>query len=343
MDVADDKVSDAATIRRLSTAYARAKVLHSAVELGVFELLEQAPADLVEIRGRLGLHDRMSTDFLNALVASGLLERDGERYGNSAAASEFLVPGGALYLGDRVRTNSARHYAAWGGLTQALRDGGLGKPDGVFARLYADRDRARGFLAHMDANNALVAPQLAEYVDWSGYTSFIDVGGARGNVAAQLAGAHPHLRAGVFELPQVEPLFDELMAELGTTGTVTFHAGDFFADPLPATDVLIFGHVLHDWAVEERQELLRRAYDALRPGGAVVVYDQMLDDEVPDLASLLGSLNVALMTPGGSEYTAADCRAWAEKAGLRTTQVTKLPHGNDTVLVARREGGDDDG
>jgi hypothetical protein len=95
--------------------------------------------------------------------------------------------------------------------------------------------------------------------------------------------------------------------------------------------------VLHDWPVEQRQELLGRAFAALRPGGAVIVYDQMLDDEAPDLPSLLGSLNVALMTTGGSEYTTADCRAWAEKAGLRVTQVIRLPQGNDTVLVARRD------
>lgn len=338
MSVTDERRVDFGSIMRLSSAYAQAKILHSAVELGLFELLAKGPADAQEITAGLGCSPRFMRDFLQAAAALGLLVREGSRYRNAPGVDELLVPGGPGYLGGRIVVASQRHYTAWGQLTTVLREGKPPAKAGAdaFDGLYADPVRARGFLAHMDANNALVGPQLADQVDWSGHRSFVDVGGARGNVAAALVKAHPHLTGGVFDLPGVRPYFDELMAELGTAETVRFHAGDFFTTPMPATDVVILGHVLHDWTVDKRQELLVRAFDAVRPGGAVVVYDQMLDEEQPDLRSLIGSINVGLMT-GGSEYTVADCRQWIEKAGLRFDYARRLPKGNDTVLVARRE------
>ncbi|WP_406638026.1 methyltransferase [Amycolatopsis sp. WGS_07] len=330
---------DAQAIARLNMLFTQSKILHSGVELGVFELLAAAPRTADEIRAELGLHERFTGDFLNALAALGLLERDGEKFSNAPATAEVLVPGapGGGYLGARVRTTAQRHYAMWGRLSEALRDGEP-KADigghGAFAKLYEDPVRAKAFLVHMDANNALVAPQLAEHVDWSSYKSFVDVGGARGNVAAQLCLAHPHLHGGVFELPPIEPHFDELMAELGVADRVTFHAGDFFETPLPETDVVVFGHVLHDWDPQRRVELLQRAKNAIPSGGAVVVYDQILDAENPDLRSLIGSINVGLITDGGSEYTVPQLRKWLDEAGLEFRAATTLPRGNDTVVVA---------
>ncbi len=338
MDTELKPYDDVIALGRLNTAYAQSKILHSAVEVGLFELLAEAPAEVESIAERLGLHPQLLPDFLRALVALGLLERTGDTYANSPKAAAILVPGVPFYLGASARTASARHYAMWGRLTEALKDGQpkaehVGGP-GAFERLYQNHDAARRFLAHMDSAHALVGPQLAEAVDWSRYATFIDVGGARGHIAAAVASAHPHLTGGVFELPAVEPLFHEHMEELGLADRITFHTGDFFAAPLPAADVLIFGHVLHDWDPEQRQFLLQSAYDSLASGGAVVVYDQMLDDADPDLFAILGSLNVALVT-GGSEYPVADCRGWLEKAGFRVESGRRIRTiGSDYILVA---------
>ncbi|MFE7314477.1 methyltransferase [Streptomyces sp. NPDC057555] len=329
---------DAIAIGRLNTAYAQARILQSAVEIGLFDLLAEGAADRETIAGRLDLHPRLLPDFLRALVALGLIERSGDSYANSPRAAAVLVPGTPYYLGASVRTAAARHYAMWGRLTEALRDGEakaehVGGPD-AFARLYQNHDAARRFLAHMDSAHALVGPQLAQAVDWSRHKTFVDVGGARGHIAAALVAAHPHLTGGVFELPAVEPLFDEHMAQLGTADRLRFHAGDFFTDPLPAADVLVFGHVLHDWTADQRRFLLRRAFDALEPGGTVVVYDQMLDDTAPDLPAVLGSLNVALVT-GGSEYPVQDCEDWLADAGFRVEHGRRIRTiGSDHVLVA---------
>ena len=329
--------ADVLEIGRLNSAFAQSRILSSAVDVGLFELLDQAPADAEAVATRLGLDPRLVPDFLRALTALGLVERVEDAYRNSPRAAACLVPGRPYYLGASVRATAARHYAAWARLTDALRgtapaDEGRG-PD-AFARLYEQPDLARRFLAHMDSAHALVGPQLAEVVDWSKYASFVDVGGARGHIASVLVQSHPHLTGAVFELPAVEPFFHEYAAETGTADKLEFHGGDFFTDPLPQADVLIYGHVLHDWTAPRRAFLLELAFNTLRPGGALVVYDQMLDDEEPALGAALGSLQVALAT-GGSEYLVAEGRAQVEEAGFMIEDGRRIrTTGNDYVLVA---------
>jgi len=326
----------------LATAFWRAKTLLTAVDLGVFNALADGPASGLELRDRLDLHPRSAQDFFDALVALGLLERtDDGGYRNGQAADLYLVEDRPTYLGGWMRMTDRRLYEAWRHLGDGLRTGQpqLAGPmsDNFFPNLYQDPQALRRFIAGMDALTAKIGPEVAGSFDWTGVDTFVDVGGARGNFASSIAAAHPHLRGTCFDLPHLEPLFDDLVAERGIGGRLSFAAGDFFADPLPPADVLILGHILHDWNVEQRQSLLAKAYDAVRPGGALLVYDRMIDDARSGATlSLLGSLNLLLVTPGGSEYTVADCRGWLTDAGFARTSAVPVLDGTETLVIARK-------
>ena len=335
-----DPVLDARSVIEVNTAYTRAKVLQSAVEIGLFELLADRARTEPEIRAELGLHPRLTGDFLDVLVAMEFLSREGGVFANSPTASTFLVAGEPNYVGGTVARAATHNYAMWGRLTEALRDGkaksaGVAGPD-AFRQTYQNPEQARRFLAHMDANNSFVAGELDKWVPWADYDSFLDLGGARGNVAAELVRRRPHLQGGVFDLPDIEPYFDEHMRALGTD-RIQFHGGDFFAGRLPNTDVAVFGHVLHDWAPEIREKLLEIAFAAVNPGGLVVVYDQMIDDARLDVSRILQSINVRLVRDGGSEFTASELRGWAEKAGFVYVRTVSLHTvGKDSVFIARK-------
>ncbi len=161
----------------------------------------------------------------------------------------------------------------------------------------------------------------------------IDIGCAEGAVPAQVALAHEHITGGGFDLPALEPIFNEYVGGLGLGERLSFTPGDFFADPLPEADVLVMGHILHDWDLEEKRILLRKAYDALPDGGALIVYDAIIDDDRRSNAfGLLMSLNMLIETPGGFDYTGADCRAWMEETGFRESRVEHLV-GPDSMVV----------
>ena len=103
--------------------------------------------------------------------------------------------------------------------------------------------------------------------------------------------------------------------------------------PIPRADVLVMGHILHDWAVDTERMLLRKAYDALPAGGSLIVYEALIDDERRrNTFGLLMSLNMLIETTGGFDYTGADCSRWMREAGFRHTRVEHLL-GPDSMVV----------
>jgi SAM-dependent methyltransferase len=339
-----DPLDDARAIVRINLAYTQARLLQTAVQIDLFGALEEQPATEAQIVQRLGLHPRLTRDFLSALIGMGLLRRDGSGvHHNTPGGARLLVPGKPSYIGASILQHARLHYGLWQRFDETLRNGNATSDSSTAAGAVSsgtpDLEHARRFLAHMEAFSGLVAEQLATAFDWSDRKTFVDVGGARGHVAAGLVKAHPHLTGAVFDVPGVEPLFTEHMADLGTTGQVTFHGGDFFAGPVPEADVAVIGHVLHDWPAERRQEILRQVATAVRPGGALLIYDAMLDAQPADPLPYLRSLVCAVIRDGGSEYTVDDCRTWVEEAGFAVTEVKSLATiADDRLLIAIRRG-----
>jgi hypothetical protein len=327
-----------ARIMELARGFWASKTLLSAVELGVFGALAAGPLSVQELRARLGVHPRSAVDFLDALVALGMLEREDGRYRNTEETDLFLDPAKPSYLGGLLEMLNARSYRFWGSLTDSLRTGkpsneASGPDDDLFHALSRDPDQLRRFLRAMSGVTAGTAAALAERFPWARHQMFCDLGTAQGALPVRLAQRHAHLRGVGFDLPVVRPIFEEFVAGHGLESRLSFHGGDFFADPLPATDVYVLGRVLHDWGLDQKCLLLRRTYDALPEGGAVIVYDMLIDDERRShTLGLLMSLNMLIETRAGFDYTGADCRAWMAEAGFRRSYVEPLA-GPDSMVV----------
>ena len=94
-------------------------------------------------------------------------------------------------------------------------------------------------------------------------------------------------------------MFEKYVHQHGVADRVRFEEGDFFTDPLPRADVIIMGHILHDWDLEQKRMLLAKAHQALPEGGALIVFEALIDDERRENAfGLLMSLNMLIETPG---------------------------------------------
>jgi hypothetical protein len=314
------------------------KTLLSAVELGVFSTLANAPADLPTLQRKLALHKRSARDFLDALVALKLLERENGIYSNAADADLFLDRAKPSYIGGVLEMANARLYGFWGSLTEALRTGesqneSKGRGENTFAALYADPERLRGFLSAMSGISAGAAKAIAANFPWKDYKTFMDLGSAQGMVPATLAGAHPHLNGIGFDLPPVKPVFEEFIVRRGVEDRVRFHGGNFFEDALPKADVIVMGHILHDWDLVQKKALLDNAFAALSKGGAVVVYDAIIDDDRRQNAfGLMMSLNMLIETAGGFDYTGEDCQDWMREVGFSKTRVEPLV-GPDSMVI----------
>jgi SAM-dependent methyltransferase len=325
-------------IMQLGVGFWGSKTLLSAIELGLFTELAKGALDEKALTKRLKLHPRSARDFFDALVALGMLKRIGTRYANTPETAFFLDRTKPSYIGGMLEMSNARLYRFWGSLTEALC---TGKPqneaktgEDFFGTLYADPRRLEGFLKAMTGLSRRTAQAIAKQFPWRKYRSFTDIGCAQGGVAVEIALAHQHLSGGGMDLPVVQPIFEAYVRSKGLEKRLAFHAGDFFKDALPQTDVLIMGHILHDWDLEQKMMLLRKAYDALPSGGALIVHEAIIDDARKENAfGLLMSLNMLIETPGGFDFTGANCRGWMKEAGFKRTRVEKLA-GPDSMVVA---------
>lgn len=325
-------------IMQLGFGFWGSKTLLSAVELGLFTELAKGSRDAKSLAKRLGLHLRSAGDFFDALLALGLLKRIGARYANTAETALFLDRAKPTYVGGILEMANARLYRFWGSLTEALQ---TGKPqnevktgEDFFGTLYADPERLEGFLKAMTGLSRGTARAIAARFPWKRYQSFADIGCAQGGVAVEIARAHKHLLGQGMDLPVVQPVFEAYTKSQRVQERVTFHPGDFFKEPLPKADVLIMGHILHDWDLTEKMMLLRKAYAALPTGGALIVHEALIDDARKQNAfGLLMSLNMLIETHGGFDFTGADCRGWMKKAGFKRTRVEPLL-GPDSMVIA---------
>lgn len=325
-------------ILQTGVAFWASKTLLSAIEIGLFSELSNAPVPFEPLRARLGLHPRSARDFLDALVALGFLERSGDRYANTPETDLFLDRKKPTYVGGFLEMANHRLYPFWSHLTEALRSGqpqNEAKAGGAdfFEVLYADPARLQEFLSAMTGISHASNRLIAQRFPWKNYRSFVDVGTAQGDLAAQIAQANPHVRGCGFDLPQVATVFETYIRAVGVSDRVTFAAGNFFAQEIPAADVVLMGHILHDWDLATKRMLIQKAFAALPEGGALVVYEAIIDDDrAKNAFGLLLSLNMLIETPGGFDYTGADCQRWMQEAGFTETRVEQLA-GPDSMVI----------
>jgi len=326
------------TILQIGLGFWASKTLLSAVEMELFTELAKRPQNLESLQGRLGLHPRSARDFLDALVALGFLERRDNLYNNSASADFFLDKQKPSYVGGVLEMANHRLYPFWNHLTAALRTGEpqnevrSGGPN-FFSALYADPERLKGFLKAMTGLSRGANRLIATRFPWKNYSTVVDVGTAQGDLIVQVTLANPRLSGIGFDLPEVAPIFEDYTAANHLSSRVSFRAGSFFSDPLPKADVVMMGHILHDWSLEEKKLLIRKAFEAVPSGGALIVYESIIDDDRSEnVFGLLMSLNMLIETPAGFDYTAADCTGWMKEAGFRETRVEHLL-GPDSMVV----------
>jgi SAM-dependent methyltransferase len=338
-----------ARILETATAFWPAKVLLSAIELGLFTRLAGAPLDNAALAAALGIRADRSPDFFDALVALGFLEREGNgasaKYRNTAETDLFLDRNKPTYTGGMPEMLNARLFRFWNSLTEALCTGeaqneSKGGGGSVFGALYADPAQLEQFMSAMASLQIGNFMSLANRFDFSKYKTVVDIGGANAQLSRVLAARHPQLSLISYDLPQVVPIARREVERAGLSSRIEVVSGDFFADPFPQADVILMGNILHDWNEDGKRHLIQKAHTALRPGGALIAIENVIDDERRQNAfGLLMSLNMLIEfgAAGGFDYTGAQYDAWCKAAGFTRTEVVPLT-GPASAAIAYKAG-----
>lgn len=325
-------------IQQLGSAFRSSRALLSAVELGVFTELAKGPLEADALADRVGVHRRAARDFFDALVALELLERSEERYANTAEADIYLDRSKPTYVGGMAEMQSVSGYRVWASLTKALR---TGQPQtdvkGDTRSLFDEPERARRYFRAMTGGSLAAATVIAERFPWEDFQTLVDVGTAEGCLPVRVARAHSHVSGGGLDMPEGRVIFEDYVASFDLTDRLSFFPGDFMADPLPPADVMVLGNVLCDLNLGEKRMLLGKAYASVPDGGAVIVYESMIDDERRRNASaLLTSLAMVLQREGAFGFTGGQCQAWMSEVGFVESYVEHLEGPRSMVVGYKR-------
>jgi len=325
---------DPSHIMQIGMGFWASKTLLTAVKLDLFTRLATRPLSAKEIKFEICLHDRGLYDFLDTLVALGFLQKSGNKqtaiYSNSPDTDLFLDKNKLSYIGGMLEMANNRLYPFWNFLEQGLRSG---TPQNeirtggatLFEEIYSNIDKTREFVNAMGGIQAGNFMKFAKEFDFSGYNTLCDIGGAGALLSTHVASHNPHMKCISFDLPAVSPIALENISKMGLASKIIIQSGDFFTDSFPKADVVTMGNILHDWGTRDKKKLISKAYDALPKGGALIVIENIIDDERRENAfGLMMSLNMLIETAEGYDFTSADFNVLAREAGFNKTSIMSL-------------------
>lgn len=345
MDTTNGNQIDPSKIMQIGMGFWASKTLLTAVNMGLFTHLANGSLSGQAIKNKLGLNERSLFDFLDTLVALGFLQRSGLKedavYSNSDDSDLFLDKNKPSYIGGILEMSNNRLYPFWNDLEACLKTGkpqneakNGGKP--VFEAIYANEDRLREFIHGMGGVQAGNFMKLAHDFDFSKYNTLCDIGGSGANLSIHIAKNNSHMKCISFDLPPVGPIAKENVEALGLSDRIEISSGDFFKDELPHADILTMGNILHDWGYEDKVMLIKKAYGALPEGGALIVIENIIDDQRNKNAfGLMMSLNMAIETDEGFDFTASNFDQWAKEAGFSQTSVMPLTGPSSAVIAIK--------
>ena len=328
---------------QIASGYGVSKALMSAVSLGLYSRLASSPMTLDEVMEEYGFLRRPAMDFLDLLVSVDLLEREGDgegaRYRNTPATAAFLDRNKPGYIGGVLELWNNRNYRFWADIIDAFKTGKAqnetkqgGTP--FFETLYADPTRLEAFMDAMTGASIRNFERLAEVFPFDRYRTLADIGGADALLSRTVSAAHPHIQCTSLDLPAVTEIAAGKIAAAGLTERIDAVAGDFFAGPLPQADVITMGMILHDWNLERKKLLVKKAYDALTVGGAFIVVETLIDDaRRRNTFGLFMSLTMLMEFGDAFDFTGSEFISWCREAGFDRFEIVPL-EGPSSAAIA---------
>ncbi len=320
------KFSNSAVLREkfleLGYAYWQPRVLHAAFGLGVFQALGRRVFTVNALAHRVKANTRGLELLLNALAAMGLLKKKGSKFSNSAAVLSLCLPGKETHIGDFVKLQNLS-WQGWSHLEEVVR---TGKPFRRPPFLGNEKQEVRDFTLAMHNTALGHARNLAQRISLRGRKHLLDVGGGSGAFSVYFLKANPRLKATVFDLPGTIPFTKQITAQYGLKNRLAFQKGDFMRDKIKGRyDVAFISHIIHGLGEKENRILMRKIYNALEPGGEILIQDFFLNEDLTGpLFPALFSLNMLLHTPEGRSYSFAEAEAWLRAAGF--SKISRRPY-----------------
>lgn len=325
----------------IATGHYRSKAMFVASNLGVFNILSNGPKTLEEISRELNIKARPASMLLNACVALNLLEKKVGLYSNSRTAEMYLVAGKPQYLEPAFFKFDEHSYLLFDKLEKAILSDSAQIPvenaeDPELlpsCMLIGNRADYRKFLSALDPIAEWPASVIASTFDFSKFKKLLDVGAGSGVYSAAIVKKHANIEAIAFDLPYPCEIGEEMVREKGLSARIRYYRGDYFKDDFPkGVDVALLSNVLHGYGLEKCNLLIKKVYDSLPCGGAIIISDLILDEDGcgPEIAVFM-SFYFLLITEAGRNYTLSEYEAMLKNAGF--LEISSVRSSGETKFI----------
>jgi hypothetical protein len=323
---------DFTELMRLAGGHVEARLIQTAVELAIFDALENFAATEA-VANRLELEPEATELLLNALASLQLLHKRGATFSLTETAAKYLLKSSPQYVGGMIRFESLL-WSCWEKLPEAIRSG---QPARLPNMYQDDPAETEIFIKAMDSlvNARGDAPVAANAVDWRGIAELLDVGSGPATYSIAFCKRFPGLRVTIFDLPGTLAITDKYVREAGMTKRIQQIAGDYRKETIPGSyDVIFLSNIIHGESVENNRSLIRKLVSNLKAGGQIVIKDHILDDSrtTPPVGAIF-SLLMLLTTESGRCYSFNEIKSWMEQAGLPQVRQIDLPPPLTSSLV----------
>ena len=323
----------AAHLQQLALAHRSSMVLFAASELDVFTNISLGHTTVDALAAASGAQSEPLRMVLDWCVADGTLTSDGTHYQNTPATAAYLVKGQPAYAANGLKY-AQDLYPAWGGLTGLVRTGRPAiDPETI---LGDDKQKTRAFIYAMHERARGLGSVLPAGVDFTGRRRLLDVGAGPGTYSMALVQKNPGLTSTVLDLPGVLEITREIVETHGYADRISMLPGDYLTTPFGSGfDAVLLSGMMHREREAEVRLLLRKSFQALDPGGLIVVSDVFFDDDrknSPPFA-LSFALNMMLTSNHGSAHAKTEMERWMGDTGFVRIDLRPLPPPNPHTLV----------
>ena len=305
-------------------------VLHTAVKMDVFTVIGDGGQTAGEIAQKVDGAATGVERLLNALVAMELLVKQNETYANTATGRELLAKDSPKYLG-HIILHHHHLMESWSKLDQAVKSG---KPQRTRSS-HRKEEWRESFLMGMFNLAMGLAPRIVPAIDVSNRQHLLDLGGGPGTYAIHFCLNNENMKATVFDLPTTRPFAEKTIGQFKLADRIDFMDGNYLEDPVEGRyDVAWLSHILHGEGPDDCRMIIRKAVDALEPGGMIIIHDFILNNSMDGpLFPALFSLNMLLGTESGQSYSEAQVRDMLTAVGVRDIRRIAIQSPNDSGII----------
>lgn len=310
----------------LAGGYMRSRILLTALELNIFELIENHTVPADKVAKQLDTDNRAIEVILNALVGMGVLYKKNNLYSNIREIAKLLIPGTPDYQGDML-LHYKNMWKAWSDLTHIVKSGRQYKTEWT-------KGMSSGLTKAMKHQAKKYAPRLVKLVDCQNIKNMLDIGGGSGAYSIAFTRCYHHLKSTLFDKdPHTLRMAEKEIIKLNLQERIRIKTGDFFHDDMGSGfDFALLSSIICLLGEEEIIRLLDKIKAALSKNGRVIILDMILDEsKTKPLPAAIFSVNILIHSPNGRLYSFAEVNNMLELAGF--VDVYQIPMGHSKVII----------